>query len=119
MYPPPLKPCVSAPHLIWDLTPLLFTREQFFPKARPAIAATALGMNRLDVHQQRIVAQVPWLHVAGPPNEVPVVPGHADLEHPALHRDRPDAPVTFDEGSPPPQVNQNRRPTARSDLSPS
>ena len=72
--------------------------EQLLPDARPAVAATGLGMDGLDVHQQRIVAQVAALRVAGPANEVLVIPSHADLQHPALHRDRPHAPVALDEG---------------------
>lgn len=35
--------------------------EQFLPDARPAIAASRLGVNGLDVNQQRIVAQMPSL----------------------------------------------------------
>ena len=50
------------------------------------------------MHQQRVVAQMAPLCVAGPSNEGLVIPGDADFEHPALHRDRPDAPVALDEG---------------------
>ena len=51
-----------------------------------------------DMHQQRVVAQMAALHVAGPTHQVRVVSGHADTEHPALHRDRPHAPVPPNEG---------------------
>ena len=57
-----------------------------------------LGVDGLDVHQQRVVAEVATLGRAGRPHEVLVVPGHAGLQHPALHRDRPDAAVSVDEG---------------------
>ena len=50
------------------------------------------------VHQQRVVAQMAPLLGAGPANKVLVKPGHADLQHPALHRDRPHPPVTLDAG---------------------
>ena len=50
------------------------------------------------VHQQRVVAQMAPLLGAGLANKVPVKPGHADLQPPALHRDRPHPPVTLDEG---------------------
>jgi hypothetical protein len=72
--------------------------QQFLPGARPAVAAARLGVDGLDVHQQRVVAQVAPLRSAGLAHEVLVVPGHADLQHPALHRDRPHAPVALDEG---------------------
>lgn len=37
------------------------------------------GVDGLDMHQQRVIAQVAALRVAGPADEVLVVPGHADL----------------------------------------
>jgi hypothetical protein len=56
----------------------------------------------LDAHQQRIVAEVAALatlaNPAGTAKEVLVLASHADLQHPALHRDRPHAPVALDEG---------------------
>ena len=72
--------------------------EQFFPSAWPAVAASRLGVDGLDVHQQRVIAQVAALDTAGPANKVLVKPGHADLQHPAQHRDRPHPPVTLDGG---------------------
>ena len=50
------------------------------------------------MHQQRLVVQVAPLRIAGTAKEVRVVAGRADLQHPALHRDRPRKPVTLDEG---------------------
>lgn len=38
------------------------------------------------------------LRIAGLANEVLVISAHADSQHPALHRDRPHAPVALDEG---------------------
>ncbi|MFT5934507.1 MAG: hypothetical protein ACI83N_001845, partial [Hydrogenophaga sp.] len=59
-------------------------------------------MDGLDAHQQRIVAEVAALatlaNPAGTAKEVLVLASHADLQHPALHRDRPHAPVALDEG---------------------
>ncbi len=72
--------------------------QQFFPGVRPAAAAAGLGMDGLDVHQQRVVAQVAPLRSTCLAHEVFVVPGHAHLQHPALHRERPFTPVTLDEG---------------------
>ena len=71
---------------------------QFLSGARPAIAASRLGMDGLDVHQQYVVAWMAALGSAGQANEVLVVPGSAHLQHPALHRDRPHPPVALDEG---------------------
>jgi len=73
-------------------------RQQLLPDARPAVAAKAFGMDGFDVNWQRVIAQVAPLGAARPTNEMLVVPGHADLQHPALHRDRLHASVTLDEG---------------------
>lgn len=72
--------------------------QQFLPRPGPTVAATGLGVDGSDVDQQRVVAEVATLGRAGRPHEVLVVPGHAGLQHPALHRDRPDAAVSVDEG---------------------
>ena len=85
-----------APHALFAHTDA--TGKQFLPGAWPAVAAPCFGVDRLDVHQQRIVAEVAPLGIAGTANEVLVVPGHAHLQHPALHRDRPGATVALDEG---------------------
>jgi hypothetical protein len=50
------------------------------------------------VHQQRLVAQVAPLCIAGTAQEVGVVAGRTDLQCPALHRYRPGMPVALDEG---------------------
>jgi len=55
-------------------------------------------VDHLDVHQQRIVAQVAPLRRAGTAYEVLVIPGHAGLQHAALHRDRPYLAMAIDEG---------------------
>jgi len=52
----------------------------------------------LDVHQQRVVAQVAALIATGSAYKVFVVSGCTDLQNPALHRDGPHAPVALDEG---------------------
>ena len=44
----------------------------------PTARATRLGMQRLDMHQQRLVAQVVPLCIAGTAHEVRVVAGCAD-----------------------------------------
>ena len=72
--------------------------KQLFPGARPAVAAVRFSVDGLDVHQQRVVAQVAPLGGTGTAYEVLVIPGNAGLKHPALHRDRPHPPVTVDEG---------------------
>ena len=55
-------------------------------------------MHGLDRHQKRLVAQVASLRIAGTAHQVRVVAGRADLEYPALHRDRPQAAVLLNEG---------------------
>ena len=72
--------------------------KQLLPDARPAVPAARFGMDGLDVHQQRVIAQMAPLGIAGAACEVPVVSRHADLEHSALHRNPSDAPVALDEG---------------------
>ena len=72
--------------------------KQLLSGARPAITASRLGMDDLDVHQQCVVAWMATLGSAGQANEVLVVPGYAHLQHPALHRDGPHPPVALDEG---------------------
>jgi len=52
--------------------------EQLFPDAGPAIAAICLGVDRLDVHEQRVVTQMAALRIAGLANEVFVIAAHAD-----------------------------------------
>src|SRR5258706_15804167 len=51
--------------------------EQLFPDAWPAVAAACFGVDGLDVHQQRVVAQMAALGIAGSANEVLVVPRNA------------------------------------------
>jgi len=72
--------------------------EQLFPDPRPAVAAARFGMDHLDVNQQRIVAQMASLEGLGAAHEMLVVARHAGLQHTALHRDRPQAPMSLDEG---------------------
>src|SRR5438105_4345068 len=60
--------------------------------------AMCLGVDRLDVHEQRVVTQMAALCIAGLANKVLVISAHADSQHPALHGNRPDAPVALDEG---------------------
>ena len=67
--------------------------KQFLPGAWPAIAASRFGMDGLDVHQQCVIAQMAALNGAGQAHKVFVVPRHAHFQHPALHRDGPDAAV--------------------------
>ena len=57
-----------------------------------------LGIDDFDVDQQSLVAEMATLHSAGTAHEGVVVAGHADVQHPALHRDMPHAPVALDEG---------------------
>ena len=71
---------------------------QFLPGAWPAIVASRFGMYGLDVHQQCVIAQMAALSGAGQAHKVFVVPRHAHFQHPALHRDGPDAAVALDEG---------------------
>ena len=80
---------------------LAYTRPaspQLIPDARPAIATSRFGMDCLDVHQQCIIAQMAALDGAGQTHKVLLVPRHAHLQHPVLHRNRPDAAVALDEG---------------------
>ena len=59
--------------------------QQFAPDARPAVGATRLGVQCLDVHQQRLVTQMALLRSAGAAHQMRVVAGRADLQHPVLH----------------------------------
>jgi len=72
--------------------------QQFLPGARPAVATASLGVDGLDMHQQRVVAQVAPLRSACATHEVLVESGHTHLKHPALHRNRPFTPVSLNEG---------------------
>src|SRR6218665_3722 len=72
--------------------------QQFLPRARPAVAAPRFGVDHLDVHQQRVVAEMVPLGRAGSTNEVFVVAGDAGLQDPTLHRDRPRLAVAVNEG---------------------
>ena len=73
-------------------------RQQLLPDARPAVGATVLDMHGLDVHQQRVVAQAATLGTACFAHGVLVLSGHAGLQYPALHRDRPHLAVPIDKG---------------------
>src|SRR6218665_824366 len=53
--------------------------QLFLPGARPAVAAPRFGVDHLDVHQQRVVAEMVPLGRAGSTNEVFVVAGDAGL----------------------------------------
>ena len=55
-------------------------------------------MAGLDVHQQRVVTEVPPLRRAGCPYKVIVMSGCAGHKHSALQRDRPNPSVSVDEG---------------------
>ena len=61
------------------------TCKQLFPRTWPAVATVRFSLDDLDMHQQRVVAQVAPLSRAGKAYKVLVVPGHAGLKHPALH----------------------------------
>src|SRR6218665_2171275 len=67
------------------------------PRARPAVAPPRFGVDHLDVHQQRVVAEMVPLGRAGSTNEVFVVAGDAGLQDSALHRDRPRLAVAVNE----------------------
>ena len=66
------------------LHPLLDHRDaaryQFALDARPAVGATLLDVQGLDMHQQRLVAQVAPLRPAGTAYQMRVVAGRADLQ---------------------------------------
>ena len=59
--------------------------KQFFPRPGPAIATVGLGVDGLDVHQQRVVAEMAPLRRAGRTHEMLVISSHAGLKHSALH----------------------------------
>jgi len=63
--------------------------QQLLANARPAVAVACFSVDGLDVHQQRIVAQMAALRATGFTYKVLVVASHANAQHPALHRDRP------------------------------
>ena len=50
------------------------TRHQFVLSARPAAGAAGFGVQRLNMHQQRLVAQVLPLRIAGTAHQVRVYP---------------------------------------------
>src|SRR6267154_572189 len=65
---------------------------------RPAVLALHLGVDRLHMHQQHIVAHSLPLHRARAPAPMRVVPARAHPQHFALHRHRPAPLVAFDPG---------------------
>ena len=83
------------------LHPLLARRDaarhQLASDARPAVGSAGFGVHGLYMHQQCLVAQAPLLDIAGTAHQIRVVAGRGDLQHPALHRDRPQATVRLDE----------------------
>jgi len=64
----------------------------------PAIGAAMFRVHRADMRQQRTIAQVPAMRDLPAPCPVLMKAGRAHLEHPALHANRPDLPMTLDEG---------------------
>ena len=72
--------------------------HKLFPRPGPAVAAAGLGVDGLDVHQQRVIAEVAPLGRTSRPHKVLVVPSLAGLKNPALYRDWPNPAVPLDEG---------------------
>src|SRR6218665_19210 len=66
---PPLPPPIPPPLL----APRAAPGQRSLPRARPAVAAPRFGVDHLDVHQQRVVAEMAPLGRAGSTNEVFVV----------------------------------------------
>ena len=91
----PLAAGVNAVLLHQPLHPLLAHADaalpQLPPDARPSVGAAKLGMDGANVRQQRGIAQVPAMSNLPAPCPVPMKAGHAHLEHPALHANRPEA----------------------------
>src|SRR5216684_894903 len=69
-----------------------------FPDPRPAVLALGLGVDRLDMHQKRIVAQALSPLRTRAPAEMLVIAARAHPQHLALHRHRPAPPMAFDPG---------------------
>ena len=63
-----------------------------------ALPPPRLGVQGLKMHQQRLVAQALPLGIASTAHQMRVVARHANLQHPALHRDKLGMPVALDEG---------------------
>ena len=61
-------------------------------------ASWCLGLSHLDVHQQRVVADIASLRRSGFPRRVLVVSGYAGLQHTTLNRDRPYRTVCINGG---------------------
>src|SRR6516162_5161078 len=72
--------------------------DQFPPDARPAIGAAMLRAQRPDMRQQSCITQMPARSDLPPSRQMLMEAGYADLEHPALHTDRPDPPMAFNKG---------------------
>ena len=98
----PLAAGANAVLLHQPLHPLLAhanaALDQLPPDARPAVGSAMFRIHGADMHQQRLVAQMPALRDLPPPRQVLMIAGHAYPEHPALHTDRPDPPMAFNKG---------------------
>src|SRR6218665_2970800 len=61
-------PCSCMSLRTRSLPPRDALGQQFLPHARPAVAAPRFGVDHLDVHQQRVVAEMAPLGRAGSTN---------------------------------------------------
>jgi len=99
---PPLATGANAVLLHQPLHPLLAHADaalhQLSPDARPTIGPAMFCIHRADVRQQRRIRQMPPMREPPPPSPVLMKAGCPHLEHSALHTNRPEMPMAFDEG---------------------
>src|SRR5579863_9374538 len=98
----PLAASSNAVFLHQSLHPLFAhanaALDQLPPDARPTVGAAMFRVHRADMRQQRGITQMPPRGDLPPPHQMLMKAGHAHYQHPALHTDRPDPPMAFDEG---------------------
>src|SRR5438046_1986974 len=98
----PLAASTNAVLLHQPLHPLLAhanaALDQLPPDARPTVGAAMFRVHRAEMRQQGRIAQVPAMR--DPPTSRPMLmkAGYAYPQHPALHTNRPEMPMTFDKG---------------------
>src|ERR1017187_1808621 len=98
----PLAASLNAVLLHQPLHPQLANanalRPQLPPDARPSIRSAILRIDGADMHQQRLVTQVPALSKIHTPRQVFMVARDAHQQHTAMHTDRPDQLVALNKG---------------------
>src|SRR5437763_17189164 len=72
--------------------------DQLPPNPRPPVGTAMFRIHRADMRQQRRIGQMPTPGDLPPPGAVLMKTGYAHSQHPALHTNRPEMPMTFNKG---------------------